>query len=136
MNFAKSLVRGSAFQQFATGAFFVFALSVVVTDADAASKKKAKSNVEADVEFTEEVLGDQAVIDIGAEVWQEQCRHCHGNSAYPGKAPKLKPKRYKPSFVFKRVTDGFRKMPAWFDVYSKEERVGVVAYIMSKQFKP
>lgn len=86
--------------------------------------------------FTEAYLADQAAIDLGREVWTDQCRHCHGKSAYPGKAPKLKPRRYTADFVFDRTTNGFRKMPAWKDVYSKEERMGVTAWIMSDQFSP
>ena len=87
-------------------------------------------------EFTESFLKDPAAIEAGRELWQDQCRHCHGRSAYPGKAPKLKPRRYKPDFVYDRVTNGFRKMPAWKEVYSQEERMNVVAYILSKKFAP
>jgi len=62
--------------------------------------------------------------------------HCHGNSAYPGKAPKLKPSSYQPDFVYDRVTNGFRKMPGWKAVFYEKPRVGVVAYIMSSVFEP
>jgi len=34
------------------------------------------------------------------------------------------------------VTNGFRKMPAWGDIFSDEERMSVVAYILSKDFSP
>ena len=87
-------------------------------------------------EFQQAYLDDSANIEAGKEIWQEQCRHCHGKSAYPGKAPKLKPRRYKPDFVYDRITNGFRKMPAWKDVYSEEERMTIVAYILSKSFSP
>lgn len=87
-------------------------------------------------ELTEEVLEDPEMIATGEAIWQEQCRHCHGRSAYPGKAPKLKPSRYEPDFVYHRVTEGFRGMPAWKDVYSEEERVAITAYVLSKQFSP
>jgi mono/diheme cytochrome c family protein len=87
-------------------------------------------------EFTEAYMNDPAHIDAGREIWQEQCRHCHGSRAYPGKAPKLKPRRYKPEFVYDRVTNGFRKMPAWQDVYTDEERMAVVAYVLSRKFSP
>lgn len=86
--------------------------------------------------FTEEYLADEAHIAIGREIWQEQCQHCHGKSAYPGKAPKLKPRKYEPDFVYRRVTDGFRKMPPWKDVYTDEERMAVVAYVLSDGFSP
>ena len=49
---------------------------------------------------------------------------------------KLKPRRYKPKFVYDRITDGFRKMPAWKEQYSDLERMQIVAYIMSDQFSP
>jgi cytochrome c2 len=91
---------------------------------------------EAKPEFTEAVLGDAEIIAAGGEIWGSQCRHCHGANAYPGKAPKLKPRKYKPDFVFDRVTNGFRKMPAWKDVYSLDERVAIVAYVKSKKFSP
>lgn len=87
-------------------------------------------------EFTQDVLADPARIAAGREVWQDQCRHCHGKSAYPGKAPKLRPRRYKPDFVYDRVTNGFRKMPPWKEVYSQDERISVVTYILSKEFAP
>ncbi len=87
-------------------------------------------------ELSEGYLSDPANIAVGKELWQEQCRHCHGRNAYPGKAPKLKPRRYKPDFVFDRVSNGFRKMPAWKEVYSREELMGVVAFVLSKDFSP
>ncbi len=91
---------------------------------------------EAPALFTEAYLNDPANIEVGRVLWEEQCRLCHGYAAYPGKAPKLKPRRYKPEFVYKRVTKGFREMPAWNEVYSRDERMAVVAYIMSKDFSP
>ena len=96
----------------------------------------AEDAAEAPAHFTEDYLADPASIEVGKAIWEEQCRHCHGKSSYPGKAPKLKPKRYKPDFVFNRVTNGFRKMPPWKDVYSREERMSVVAYVLSKGFSP
>lgn len=87
-------------------------------------------------EFTEEFLQSEEALETGAAIWEEQCRHCHGSSAYPGKAPKLRPKRYDAAFVYDRVTYGFRKMPAWEDVYSEEERMAVTAYVLSPEFSP
>ncbi len=88
------------------------------------------------VPFSEEYLASTTNIDVGGEIWAAQCRHCHGAKAYPGKAPKLKPAKYKPDWVYSRVTDGFRKMPAWKDEYSDDERMKIVAYIMSGSFSP
>ena len=87
-------------------------------------------------EFTEAFMNDEKVLAVGKELWADQCRHCHGAKAYPGKAPKLKPRKYKPGFVFRRITKGFRKMPGWKDVYSFEERKALVAYIKSRKFSP
>lgn len=88
------------------------------------------------VPFTEDYLASNENIAAGRAIWEEQCRHCHGRSAYPGKAPKLKPHKYKPDFVYRRVTDGFRKMPPWKDVYTDVERMQVVTYILSDRFSP
>ena len=87
-------------------------------------------------EFTDEYLALGDAIKTGGELWGKQCRHCHGNSAYPGKAPKLTPATYKPEFVFDRLTNGFRKMPAWKTVFSLEERKSLVAYVLSSEFAP
>ena len=40
-----------------------------------------------------EILKDSKVIAQGEALWKEQCAHCHGAKAYPGKAPKLEPRR-------------------------------------------
>jgi cytochrome c len=87
-------------------------------------------------DLSDSVMNDADRIAAGGEIWADQCRHCHGASAYPGKAPKLKPRRYEPDFVFDRVANGFRKMPAWKDVYSQDEIVSIVAYVKSKKFSP
>ncbi|MFK7859854.1 MAG: c-type cytochrome [Granulosicoccus sp.] len=87
-------------------------------------------------EFPESFLMSADAIGNGGDLWGKQCRHCHGNSAYPGKAPKLKPLSYTPEFVFSRVTDGFRKMPAWKTVFTLEERKNIVAYVLSNKFSP
>ena len=89
----------------------------------------------ANVEFTEEFLNDPEVVAAGRKIFRAQCGRCHGLRAYPGKGPVLKPKKYKPAFVYKRVTKGFRGMPAWKKFYDKEQRMSVTAYIMSKDFK-
>lgn len=86
--------------------------------------------------MTEEMLADPARIEIGHVIWQEQCTHCHGARAYPGKAPKLRPARYKPEFVYHRVANGFKGMPAWGELYTEDELIGIVAYVKSKEFSP
>jgi mono/diheme cytochrome c family protein len=86
--------------------------------------------------FDPAFLGNPQNIKAGEKVWQAQCRHCHGNSAYPGKAPKLSPGGMDPDFIYDRVTNGFGKMPSWKAVFTVEERKGVVAYIKSGEFSP
>ncbi|MGB7182249.1 MAG: cytochrome c [Burkholderiaceae bacterium] len=85
--------------------------------------------------FDDAFMSSEANIEAGGKLWK-QCSHCHGAKAYPGKAPKLKPSNYTPEFVFKRVTKGFRKMPPWEAVFSREQRMQLVAYIKSRQFSP
>jgi mono/diheme cytochrome c family protein len=87
-------------------------------------------------EFTAEFMSDPANAAAGKAIWDEQCTHCHGRKAYPGKAPKLQPKRYKPDFVWDRVSNGFRGMPPWKDVYSPEERKQIVAWVLNRKFSP
>ncbi len=82
------------------------------------------------------ILKDAAVIAKGEKIWQDQCTHCHGSKAYPGKAPKLTPRTYKPEFVWDRVHNGFRGMPPWKDLYDENEVLAVVAYILSDDFFP
>ncbi len=86
--------------------------------------------------FTAAMIKDPANVEAGKQVWDGQCRHCHGNSAYPGKAPKLKPSSYQPDFVYDRVTNGFRKMPGWKAVFNQQQRIGVTAFIMGDEFMP
>lgn len=83
-----------------------------------------------------ELLQDAKLIARGDEIWKEQCTHCHGSKAYPGKAPKLVPRRYTPEFVWDRVHNGFRGMPPWKEVYSEEEIIAIVAYVLSDDFWP
>jgi len=92
--------------------------------------------VEEKPEFTGDYMASADAIAGGGDLWAKQCRHCHGNSAYPGKAPKLKPAGYKPDFVFDRITNGFKKMPAWKTVFTLDERMQITAYIMSDSFSP
>ena len=106
-------------------------VGITAAPADAAKKKS-----EPPEPFTEEMLLDEARVVAGREIWEEQCQHCHGSKAYPGKAPKLRPARYKPGFVYRRATDGFRKMPSFAEVYDDVERMNVEIYIRSKQFSP
>lgn len=86
--------------------------------------------------LSKEALRDPKVIGTGEELWKDQCAHCHGSRAYPGKAPRLQPRRYKAEFVWDRIYNGFRGMPSWKDVYTDDEVVAIVAYVMSDDFFP
>lgn len=86
--------------------------------------------------FDKTYLSNKQNIAVGQDVWQNQCRHCHGYASYPGKAPKLNPGQLAPDFIYDRVTFGFGKMPAWKDVFSDAQRKAVVAYIKSDDFSP
>ena len=108
----------------------LFSLSI-----GASAQDKAAPPAPAPV-IDEAFLENPANIELGKQVWEKQCRHCHGSSAYPGKAPKLAPGRMEADFIYDRVTFGFRKMPPWKDVFSDEERMAVAAYIKSKEFSP
>jgi mono/diheme cytochrome c family protein len=83
-----------------------------------------------------ETLKDAAMIAQGEKLWQDQCTHCHGAKAYPGKAPKLAPRTYKPEFVWDRIHNGFRAMPPWKEVYEPNEVLAIVAYVLSDDFFP
>ena len=96
----------------------------------------AQDEEEAEFGLTKAFLADPENIAVGAEVWEQRCRFCHGKGTYPGKAPKLQPSRYQPGFVYARVTFGFRGMPAFDEEFSDEERMAVVAYILSDEFAP
>jgi len=82
------------------------------------------------------VLKDPNVIAVGEALWKENCAHCHGSKAYPGKAPKLQPTKYKAEFVWDRVHNGFRSMPPWKELYKPEEVIALVAWVMSEDFWP
>lgn len=99
----------------------------------AAQQKAAQEKLP---QFDQKFLANKDNIEAGKAVWEGQCRHCHGASAYPGKAPKLSPGQLEPEFIYHRVTYGFGKMPGWKDVFSEKERMAVVAYIKSDEFSP
>ena len=106
---------------------------LVSTAAAGQEQKTVKEPVPA---FDKAYLSSKKNVAAGKEVWDNQCRHCHGAAAYPGKAPKLNPGQLAPDFIYDRVTYGFGKMPAWKDVFSVEQRRSVVAYIKNKDFSP
>ena len=89
---------------------------------------------DAEPEFTESFMSDQENIQLGRELFQQQCSRCHGKGSYPGKAPKLKPAKSTPEDIYAKVTYGFGKMPAWEEVFSNHERAAITAYMKSPIF--
>jgi mono/diheme cytochrome c family protein len=87
-----------------------------------------------ETELTEEFLNDPAQIEHGQDLFAQQCAKCHGKGAYPGKAPRLKPRKLSPEDVYLRVAYGFRKMPPWEDVFTDEELMAITAYVKSSRF--
>ncbi len=88
----------------------------------------------AEVKLTDSFMSDPANIEVGKEIFKKRCSRCHGQRAYPGKGPKLNPKKYSPQFVYKRITKGFRGMPSWKRIYNEKQRKSLTAYILSKNF--
>jgi mono/diheme cytochrome c family protein len=110
--------------------------AVCLLAAGMAQAQEQKAVKEALPSFDKAYLGNKKNVAAGKDVWDGQCRHCHGANAYPGKAPKLNPGQLAPDFIYDRVTNGFGKMPGWKDVFSVEQRKSVVAYIKSRDFSP
>jgi mono/diheme cytochrome c family protein len=108
-------------------------LAAAAASAGEEQRKTVKQRVPV---FDKAYLSNKANIELGRNVWENQCRHCHGAAAYPGKAPKLNPGQLEPDFIYDRVTFGFGKMPPWKDVFSDAQRKGVVAFIKSDDFSP
>jgi mono/diheme cytochrome c family protein len=115
---------------------FASAISMLATNATAQTKDEREPPRDPPPSLPAETLKDSKVIALGEKLWQEQCTHCHGAKAYPGKAPKLHPREYKPEFVWDRTHNGFRGMPPWRDVYKPDEIIALVAYVMSDDFFP
>ena len=81
-----------------------------------------------------QLLNDSRTIEVGRKVFETRCIFCHGKIAYPGRGPKLEPRKYDADFIYDRVTLGFRGMPSFSHEFSEEERRAVAAYILSKEF--
>jgi mono/diheme cytochrome c family protein len=111
----------------------VLLVCLLIGPAEALSVSSAHAG---DPEFSEAFLNDPATIAQGKELFAAECAHCHGSSSYPGKAPKLKPKKLTAEDVYLRMTYGWRTMPAWEEVLSQDERMAVTAYVKSKNFSP
>ena len=104
------------------------ALAVII-----ASGNPAGSNAQ-ELEFPEEFMTDMTVIREGRDLFQRQCGHCHGSRAYPGKAPRLRPDRYEPDFVFWVIQGGYGNMPSMGEMFDDEEAKKIVAWVKSNIF--
>ncbi|MGI9491506.1 MAG: c-type cytochrome [Geminicoccaceae bacterium] len=87
-----------------------------------------------ETELTETFMTDEENIELGRTLFQKRCKFCHGKGAYPGKAPKLKPKKLSTEQVYTRITYGFRAMPGWEHEFDDHERMALTAYIKSPIF--
>jgi mono/diheme cytochrome c family protein len=96
----------------------------------------SKVAVADETELTEEFLSDPENIRLGQELWRQQCVKCHGVGSYPGKAPKLNPRRMAPDEIYLKTTYGFGRMPPWEHVFSDHERMAITAYMKSDRFSP
>lgn len=112
------------------------AICVLAINATAQRREEPEPPKDPPPPLPEETLKDPKLIALGEKLWNEQCTHCHGAKAYPGKAPKLQPRQYNPEFVWDRTHNGFRGMPPWRDVYKPDEIVALVAYVLSDDFFP
>ena len=99
-----------------------------------ATLSTAPISIADETELTEEFLNDPAHIDLGQELFNQQCTKCHGKGAYPGKAPRLNVSRLSPEDIYLRTTYGFGRMPAWEHVFTDEERMAITAYMKSPLF--
>lgn len=117
-------------------AFLQTAATAEAAAPEAPVETRTVDEVIADQVFTTAFLEDPVNFEAGKKIWFAQCTHCHGYKAYPGKAPKLKPAKYKPEFVFKRTYKGFKKMPAWNEVFTIDEIRQIVTYVKGQGFAP
>ena len=117
---------------FAAALGFVHSIATAQTPAPAAAPEAR----DPPPPLPRDLLKDPKVIAQGEALLKEQCTLCHGAKAYPGKAPKLQPHRYKPEFVWDRLHNGFRNMPPLKDLYSPEQEIAIVAYVLSDEFWP
>ena len=62
------------------------------------------------------------IIATGEDLWKETAR--------------LQPQKYKPEFVWDRVHNGFKDMPAWKELYSSDQVIWLVAWVLSDEFWP
>lgn len=87
-----------------------------------------------EVQFTEEYLNNRENIELGRDLFRQQCTRCHGKGSYPGKAPELEPGAMPPDEIYLKVTYGFGRMPPWEEVFSDDERKAITAYMKSDIF--
>jgi len=83
-------------------------------------------------QFPLEFLGNRDVIVYGRGVFLKRCTFCHVPVGHlGGHAPQLRPNALTADFIFERVTNGFRFMPAWGPLIEEKDRRALVAYLLS-----
>jgi mono/diheme cytochrome c family protein len=76
-------------------------------------------------------LDDPAVIHMGAELYGQTCRYCHGKEGQGGRGPTLRGRGFDYRHVWSRITNGYPPMPAFGQVYSPEQVWEIVAFVQS-----
>ena len=88
-----------------------------------------------ETELTEEFLNDPGADRAGARSCSRaECSQCHGKSAYPGKAPKLNPKKLTPEDVYLRMPTGCARCRRGRTCFTDEELMAITAYVKSNRF--
>ena len=85
-------------------------------------------------------LLDEAVIEIGSELFQMNCAvgYCHGSEGRSARGPALREREWMPRDLYRMTHDGLpgTSMPAWNGVLSPEDIWAVTAYIMTLASNP
>ncbi|RMF89758.1 MAG: cytochrome c [Nitrospinota bacterium] len=77
-------------------------------------------------------LEDETVIEEGARLFRQNCTfYCHGKEGRQARAPSLRGQQYTPDYLFNKIYNGARAMPAFKLRLSQEKIWKLVAYILS-----
>lgn len=77
-------------------------------------------------------LNSPEAIAAGQRIFETSCSHyCHGKDGRGGIGPQLRGRTFDNEYLFNRISNGFPPMPAWGQVYAREQIWDLVAYIQS-----
>ncbi len=77
-------------------------------------------------------LKSAEAIAEGKRLYAMRCSHyCHGKEGRRGIGPALRGRDLDPAYLYNRIANGFRPMPAWKSTYTPEQIWDIVAYIES-----